>query len=237
MDKSIVDIDIKELKDIEEELYSNRILTFDDKYYISNSDIDILEEDYYNLKGQNKLPADCFRIGRNFYPAKAFDLLKIVFYSIQLKKSEYDLYILRDPAGIDNTNLLDSSLVSDGILHSVVKKLDLGISEGEVYVYLLTEKQEVEKNISTGKLRESTILTLRILDNIIKRLERLINTFILPNINSHKLEKGFIYGLYFNKGLIKLECLGNVIEIRYKNIIKINRNKLKELGEFNEYGL
>lgn len=233
-EKSIIDIDNYELKSIEEELYINHILTFNNKYYISNSDVDILEEDYYRLKQQ--LPENCSRIGRNFFPTQAFELLKIIFYSYQLKKSEYDLYILKDPAGIDNSNLLDSSLVSDSILHSMVKKLGLGISEGEIYVYLLSKREEINKNIENGRMRQENIDVLDVLSGIQKRLERLIDTFIMPNINMQKLEKGFIYALYFNKGLITLECLGNVIEIRYKNIIKINREKLKEEhGEDNDY--
>lgn len=235
MGKSIIDVDNYELKSIEEELYINHILNYNNKYYISNSDIDILEDDYYRLKDLNKLPEHCFRIGRNFYPIYAFELLKIVFYSIQLKKSEQDLYIIRDPAGIDNSNLLDESLVSNGTLHSMVKKLDLGISEGEIYAYLLSPREEIEKNISNGLMRQSTIDKLDILNGILKRLERMIDTAIMPSVNMDKLSSGYIYALYYSKGLTKLECLGNVLEIRYKNIIKINRNKLKDDGECNEY--
>lgn len=236
MKKCIIDIDNYELKAIEEELYANHILTYNNKYYISNSDIDILEEDYFNL--QRQLPENCFRIGRNFYPTHAFDLLKIVFYSIQLKRSEYDLYIIQDPAGIDCSNLLDSSLVSNGPLHSMVKKLDLGISESEIYVYLLSSKDELNLNVENGRMKQSTIDSLNVLNKIYKRLEAIVETFILTNINLTKLEKeGFIYALYSNKGLITLECLGNALEIRYKNIIKINREKLKkqEEGEINEH--
>ena len=231
--RSIIDIDSHELKSIEEELYSNHILYYNSKYYISNSDVDIIEEDFYSL--QKQMPANCFRVGRNFFPTHAFDLLKIIFYSYQLKKSEYDLYILKDPAGIDASNLLDESLVSNGVLHSMVSKLNLGISEGEVYVYLLSTREDIENNINNKKMRKSTVATLDILSSILKRLERLMELFILPIISMQKIEQGLIYALHFNKGLVTLECLGNVIEIRYKNIIKINRDKLKEQGEGNDY--
>lgn len=218
---TLVDINNGELSQIEEILYANHILQYNNKFYIVNSDIEIDEEEFNTFSAQ--FPNHC-RIGRNYYPIQAFEILKTVFYSLQLEISDYDLYILRDPSGIDNENLLDECLVSGSPLHSVVKKLDLGISEEEIYVFQYSTPKKLEEIIAGHSFRRKTADILYILDNIIKIFKKTIKFMIMPYINMQSLKKGTIYHLYYDKGLVKLINMGNILEIRYNNIIKISKD-------------
>lgn len=212
----IVDISIMDLISIEEELYANRILSYTNELFIRSAIHPVDSETFYGV--QIEYPDLC-RKGRNFFPTMAFALLHLILDSYQLDNSSCSTIIKRDPAGIDDKNLLDNDLDSNDLLIGALSKMNSGINEGLVYAF--KNNAEIQ-----NRTVEDIFHKLYIVDSVLKRLEILAIENIFPNLS--KLKNGLVYHMELTKNGIFLKEKGDVIHLRYKNIIEINKKKIKE---------
>lgn len=213
----IIDIGMADLIELENQLYIHGIMSYSNELYIRSCIHPVDGETFYNLK--DNYPTLC-RIGRNFYPTKAFDLLQLVLNNYQFENSSCSSIIKRDPAGIDNNNLLDNDLDKNDLLISSLSKLGSGINEGFVYAFKNRNTRIPDEEV------ENIFHKLNVIDDILQKLEFLAKENIFPHLV--KLKKGMLYKIELNKSGVFLKEMGDVIHLRYKNIIEINRIKTKE---------
>lgn len=213
---TMIDISILDLIELEETLYKNGILTYSRDFYIRGAAHPVDEATFNSL--QREYPNLC-RIGRSFFPVAVFSLLKLIVDTYQLDNSNCSNIIKRDPAGIDGRNLLDNDLDSNDLLIGALSKLNSGINEALVYSF--KSNVEVRNNYI-----EDVFNKLTIINDVLNVLEQMA----IKNIYHYllKIKHSIVYELELTKNGILLKELGDVLHLRYKNIIEINRKKMKE---------
>lgn len=213
---TMIDISILDLVELEEVLYANKILTYNRDFYIRGAAHPVDEATFNSL--QREYPNLC-RIGRSFFPLATFSLLKLIVDTYQLDNSNCSNIIKRDPAGIDGRNLLDNDLDSNDILIGALSKLNSGINETLVYSF----KSNIEvQNDYIGDIFNKLTTIESVLNVLEVMAKKNIYHYLL------KIKNGIVYDLELTKNGILLKELGDVLHLRYKNIIEINRKKMKE---------
>ncbi len=213
---TMIDISILDLVELEEVLYANKILTYNRDFYIRGAAHPVDEATFNSL--QREYPNLC-RIGRSFFPVAIFSLLKLIVDTYQLDNSNCSNIIKRDPAGIDGRNLLDNDLDSNDILIGALSKLNSGINETLVYSF----KSNIEvQNDYIGDIFNKLTTIESVLNVLEVMAKKNIYHYLL------KIKNGIVYDLELTKNGILLKELGDVLHLRYKNIIEINRKKMKE---------
>ncbi len=213
---TMIDISILDLVELEEVLYANKILTYNRDFYIRGAAHPVDEATFNSL--QREYPNLC-RIGRSFFPVAIFSLLKLIVDTYQLDNSNCSNIIKRDPAGIDGRNLLDNDLDSNDILIGALSKLNSGINETLVYSF----KSNIEVQ---NDYIEDIFNKLTTIESVLNVLEVMAKKNIYHYLL--KIKNGIVYDLELTKNGILLKELGDVLHLRYKNIIEINRKKMKE---------
>ncbi len=213
---TMIDISILDLVELEEVLYANKILTYNRDFYIRGAAHPVDEATFNSL--QREYPNLC-RIGRSFFPVATFSLLKLIVDTYQLDNSNCSNIIKRDPAGIDGRNLLDNDLDSNDILIGALSKLNSGINETLVYSF----KSNIEVQ---NDYIEDIFNKLTTIESVLNVLEVMAKKNIYHYLL--KIKNGIVYDLELTKNGILLKELGDVLHLRYKNIIEINRKKMKE---------
>ncbi len=185
-------------------------------FYIRGAAHPVDEATFNSL--QREYPNLC-RIGRSFFPVAIFSLLKLIVDTYQLDNSNCSNIIKRDPAGIDGRNLLDNDLDSNDILIGALSKLNSGINETLVYSF----KSNIEvQNDYIGDIFNKLTTIESVLNVLEVMAKKNIYHYLL------KIKNGIVYDLELTKNGILLKELGDVLHLRYKNIIEINRKKMKE---------
>lgn len=221
--KIILDIDYNMLEKIENHWFKIGLFRYADNATFLKGVDGAVDEDILDIVNED-LPLQV-KTGRAFAPTKMLGVLKVLLDYYQIENSTYRAYLLRDPAGIDTTTILDTDLVPSSMLQSVANKLDIVIPTEFITIYEETNIQNARKF-----LPEEAVDDLMLVEKVATELYAILDKSLTRTNINVSLKLGNYYTLYMSNGVIMItEAEKNIMEIRYENIVKVRTKELREV--------
>lgn len=220
--KFILDIDYNVLEKIENHWFKIGLFRYADNATFLKGVDGAVDEDILDIVNE-ELPLQV-KTGRAFTPTKMVGVLKVLLDYYQIENSSYRAYLLRDPAGIDTTTILDTDLVPSSMLQSVANKLDIVIPVEFITIYEETNIQNAKKF-----LPEEAIDDLVLVEEVATELYAILDKALSRTNINETFKLGSYYTLHMSNGVIMIiEAEKNIMEIRYENIVKVRTKELRE---------
>jgi len=220
--KIILDIDYSMLEKIENHWFKIGLFRYaDNATFLKGVDVAV-DEDIIDMVNE-ELPV-CIKEGKAFTPVKMLNILKVLLDYYQIENSPYRAYLLRDPADIDTSTILDLGLVPSSMLKSVANKLDIIIPVEFIDIYESMRVKDASKLLPSGAIDD-----LQLIEEVSTEIFSILDKALDRTDIKDSLKEGNYYTLNMSNGVILIEeAEKNIMETRYANIVKIRFKEIRE---------